>query len=263
MSTCFAVFAECYRAIKAGVPIVRESARDKEFHFQNWFEARLAAMGLEYERRGRNTYPDFVLIDRPEGYEVKGLAYPGRELNYDSNSQVPTGRHSGRDIYYVFGRYPNDEEREYEVIDLIICHGSFLNADEDYVHRNRHVKAFGSYGDIMIRDRKMYVAPTPLALTTGTQGYVTLIAPADLQRPDDVAPAGDLVRIETDKLLAGYRFNLRTNVLTPEHIANPHAGREHRFIAYRMSADNVRRVALNSTDEEVIVKQNELLDEET
>lgn len=260
MSSCFAVFAECYHAIKAGIPIVRESAKDKEFHFQNWFEARLATMYLKYERRGRNTYPDFVLVDRAEGYEIKGLAHPGRELNYDSNSQVPTGKHAGRDIYYVFGRYPTGDESQYEVIDLIICHGSFLNADVDYVHRNQHVKGFGSYGDIMIRDRKMYVASTPLALTTGTQGYVTLIAPAGLGHPDDVVPVGELVRVEADSLVVGYEFDLRNNVLTPEHVPNPNAGRDHRFVAYRISSDNERKVALKNIAV-VLTEQEELLDD--
>ena len=44
------------------------------------------------------------------------------------------------------------------MLDLVVCHGDFLNADHDYVHKNKSVKGFGSYGDIMIRDRKMYVA---------------------------------------------------------------------------------------------------------
>jgi len=38
---------------------------------------------------------------------------------------------------------------------LVICHGDFLNADHDYVHKNKSVKGFGTYGDILIRDRKM------------------------------------------------------------------------------------------------------------
>ncbi|MDR3253855.1 MAG: hypothetical protein LBT07_02690 [Endomicrobium sp.] len=66
------------------------------------------------------------------------MAWPGRERDYDSNSQVPTGTHNGRQIYYVFGRYPADQTiysnhedgtKEYPVVDLVICHGSFLNAD--------------------------------------------------------------------------------------------------------------------------------------
>lgn len=249
MTACVDVFAECYNAVRSGVSIVRESAKDKEFHFQNWFEQRLAATGLGYERRGRNAYPDFVLVDRPEGYEVKGLAHPGRELNYDSNSQPPTGKHSGRDIFYVFGRYPLGAENEYEVIDLILCHGRFMNADEEYVHKNDHVKAFGSYGDIMIRDRKMYVVPTPLALTSGTQGHVTLIVPREMERDERLVAVGELVRIETAELVVGYDFDLRTNILTPKRVPNPNAGREHHFVAYRMSEDNERKVLLKSTEQ--------------
>ena len=55
---------------------------------------------------GRNSYPDFRIVSHIEGYELKGLAYPGRDASFDSNSQVPTGLHNGRTIYYVFGRYP-------------------------------------------------------------------------------------------------------------------------------------------------------------
>ena len=46
------------------------------------------------------------MVATTEGYELKGLAYPGRDANFDSNSQVPSGFHNGRTVYYVFGRYP-------------------------------------------------------------------------------------------------------------------------------------------------------------
>ena len=35
------------------------------------------------------------------------------------------------------------------------------------------------YGDLMVRDRKMYVAPTPFALLEGVTSLPTLIVPAD------------------------------------------------------------------------------------
>ncbi len=91
---------------------------------------------------GRNTYPDISIVQVPLGFEVKGLAYPGRESTYDSNSQVPTGYHNSREIFYVFGRYPKATESdiEYPVIDLVICHGDFLNANRAYVHENKHIK---------------------------------------------------------------------------------------------------------------------------
>jgi hypothetical protein len=40
------------------------------------------------------------------------------------------------------------------------------------------VRGFGSYGDILIRDRKMYVVPTPFALASNLAHYFTLIMPA-------------------------------------------------------------------------------------
>ena len=88
-------------------------------------------------------------MEHTEGYEIKGLAWPGREREYDSNSQVPTGYHNGRQIFYVFGRYPADLSgyadqgnggRQYSVVDLVICHGDFLNADHNYVHKNQERK---------------------------------------------------------------------------------------------------------------------------
>jgi hypothetical protein len=171
VTTCYDVFAECVRAIDNNELIQAVSAKDKEFHFQNWFLQRLDNLHLDYDEPGRNTYPDFRLVKHPDGYEVKGLAVPGRDRNYDSNSQTPTGIHHGRTIFYVFGRYPQDRSSsEYPVIDLVICHGDFLNNNHEYVHKNKNVKGFGSYGDIMIRDRKMYVVPTPFALTSGTIG---------------------------------------------------------------------------------------------
>lgn len=237
-------FKRCAEAIEAGQLIHRASSRDKEFHFQDWFGNRLTEANLAYDQHGRNTYPDFTLVATPEGFEVKGLAWPGRSANYDSNSQVPSGYHNGRAIYYVFGRYPaNEVGNEFPVIDLVICHGDFLNADHEYIHKNRNVKGFGSYGDLIIRDRKMYVAPTPFALTHGTTGQKTLIVPAGT----DVAglkQVGEIVRRESDSLIIGYRFDLRTNELIPELAENPSRGTEHVFVAYRVEGASDEPVTL-------------------
>jgi len=230
------IFAQCVTAIRANRLIRRENRQDKEFHFQNWFLSRLNELRVNHEAGGRNSYPDFRLVHLEEGFEVKGLAYPGREANYDCNSQVPSGAHNGRSIYYVFGRYPAEPDgNSYPVFDLVICHGDFLNADHDYIHKNRSVKGFGTYGDIMVRDRKMYVAPTPFGLTHGTAHHQTLILPASTPVDERFEIVGELLRVETEQLIVGYSFDLRTNVLTPDTAANPHAGREHHFCAYRMA----------------------------
>jgi hypothetical protein len=247
---CLKVFVRCTDAIRANKLIRRESRQDKEFHFQNWFKARLAETGLNFEAGGRNSYPDFRLVASTDGFEVKGLAYPGREANYDCNSQVPSGRHNGRTIFYLFGRYPAESDGDsYPVLDLVVCHGDFLNADHDYVHKNKSVKGFGSYGDIMIRDRKMYVAPTPFGLTTGTAHNHTVILPADFQVGSRFRAVGNLVRQESERLIVGYTFDLRTNELKLESVENPAAGKEHSFVAYRPRDASGEAVAMHSPRE--------------
>lgn len=244
------VFRSCVVAIANNSLIRRENKSDKEFHFQNWFLSRLQDAGLNFDAPGRNSYPDFTLVDHPEGFEIKGLAYPGRANNYDSNSQVPKGIFNGRSIYYVFGRYPNKPDGdEYPVLDLVVCHGSFLNADTEYVHKNRSLKGFGSYGDIMIRDRKMYVVPTPYMLASGTANHKTLILPSDVNPGDGFTSVGELNRQEADEVLISYTFDLQSNEITATKIANPHAGRVHSFRAWQISEAVTTEVVMQSTDQ--------------
>ena len=243
------VFQRSVEAIWDDVLIVRESEKDKEFHFQNWFKARLDEIGDPFEIGGRNSYPDFRMVQTTDGYELKGLAYPGRDASFDSNSQVPTGFHNGRHIYYVFGRYPKEPDgNSYPLIDLVICHGDFVNADHSYVHKNKNVKGFGSYGDIMIRDRKMYVVPTPFHLINGSAHHHTLILPAGVQPGEDFFEVGELNRRETAELIVGYSFDLRANEIRPEKVANPSAGREHSFRAWRLNGSPSDPVSLRSID---------------
>ena len=235
-------------AIQRGELIVREGRRDKEFHFQDWFAARLTQAGINHEAGKRNSYPDFRLVHSAEGFEIKGLAYPGRDANYDCNSQVPTGLHNGRFIYYVFGRYPSDlgeDENEYPVVDLVMCHGDLLNADHEYSHENKSVKGFGSFGDIMIRDRKMYVAPTPYALLEGTTGRRTLVLPSWMRIDDErLMEVGRFSRVEVEEVLVAYEFDLTSNELRSTFAPNPGAGTEHGFIAYRDAHDAPGTVSL-------------------
>jgi hypothetical protein len=157
-------------------------------------------------------------------------------MTFDCNSQVPSGFHNGREIIYVFGRYPSDPQNpnQYPVLDLVLCHGDFLNADHDYVHKNKSIKGFGSYGDIMIRDRKMYVAPTPFALTDGTEAQITLIVPESFSLTKSIVKVGDLTRTEAQTLIIGYEFDLTTNTISAKTTPNPSAGKTHKFIACRV-----------------------------
>ncbi len=248
--TIFQVFIECVEAIRRNELIHRESRSDKEFHFQNWFESRLVATRLHFDRNGRNTYPDFTMVASTEGYEIKGLAYPGREADFDSNSQIPTGLHNGRTVYYVFGRYPAEPDgNSYPIMDLVLCHGDFLNADHDYEHENKSVRGFGSYGDIMIRDRKMYVVPTPFRLLEGAAHEQTLILPFDVTPDERFFQVGEVSRREADNLLVGYAFDLQTNAIVPTRIPNPHARAEHQFRAWRFRGSPATEVSLRESPE--------------
>lgn len=232
-------FLQCEEAIREGVLIVRASARDKEFAVQDWVRDRLDDAGLDYLESGRNTYPDFPLAgDPPEGFEVKSLAYPGRDASYDANSQPPCGVHDGRTVFYVFVRYPKEGRGTYPVHDLVVCHGDFLNPTRDYVHRNQNVPNFGAYGDIMIRDRKMYVVRTPYAIADGLTGRRTLILPSGWDVPIGLQAVGVLERREADEVAVGYEFDLKRAELRTISEPNPDAGNLHAFTAYRARNDD-------------------------
>ena len=96
----------------------------------------------------------------------------------------------------------------------------------------------------MIRDRKMFVVPTPFILTTGTAGLSTLILPADYSVPEDFICVGDLTRTEGERLVAGYSFDLRTNQICSEMVDNPNAGKVHKFRAYRCIGQSERPVTM-------------------
>ena len=250
MTNIVETFVSCVEAIRRGELIEREGRADKEFHFQNWFASRLHDLQVKYDAPGRNVYPDFCLVEYQEGYELKGLAYPGREVDYDANSQAPCGEHNGREIYYVFGRYPAKPDGNlYPVLDLVICHGSFLNADSNYEHKNSGFRGFGSYGDILIRDRKMYVAPTPFALVDGVAHNCTLIVPTATSADDRLIRVGDLTRREADRIVVAYSFDLLTNQLQTTLAPNPNAGKEHQFAAYRLKGVPTRPVSMLPGDE--------------
>ena len=265
MSNTSAIFKACVQAIQRGDLIEREGRSDKEFHFQNWFKMRLEALNINFDSPGRNSYPDFRLVRFTEGFELKGLAYPGREADYDCNSQVPCGEHNGRQVYYVFGRYPaNADGNRYPVLDLVLCHGSLLNADNTYIHKNKSFRGFGSYGDILVRDRKMYVAPTPFALAEGTAHRRTLILPEGHAVDPDLVEVGTFTRREVDQVVVAYSFDLRTNALATTKVANPNAGREHTFKAYRVAGEPTDPVTLRARNQiiEGLVEANANLDDD-
>jgi hypothetical protein len=163
----------------------------------------------------------------------------------------------------VFGRYPvNPDGNRYPVLDLVLCHGSFLNADNTYVHKNKSFRGFGSYGDILVRDRKMYVAPTPFALAEGTAHRRTLILPEGHEVDDDLVEVGTLTRREVNQVVVAYSFDLRTNEIATTNVPNPSAGREHVFNAYRVAGDPTDPVTLRTRNRVLADMDPETADDE-
>jgi hypothetical protein len=102
---------------------------------------------------------------------------------------------------------------------------------------NDRLPDFGSYGDILLRDRKMYVAPTPFALMTGTAENRTLVLPAAHPADERLEIVGKFDRAEADRVLTSYTFDLEKNLLTGEYKPNPTSGRIHSFCAWRRRGD--------------------------
>ncbi|SEG91037.1 hypothetical protein SAMN04489712_12820 [Thermomonospora echinospora] len=95
----------------------------------------------------------------------------------------------------------------------------------------------------------MYVAPTPFALAEGTSGQATLIVPAETEIDGRLERVGELVRVETEKIVIGYNFDLQSNVLTPQLAPNPSAGKEHHFAAYRLKGQGRGPVTMKNVEQ--------------
>jgi hypothetical protein len=118
------------------------------------------------------------------------------------------------------------------------------------------------YGDIMIRDRKMYVVPTPYALAEGMEGWLSLIVPSEMMPPPHLVKVGDLIRHEADRVLVGYDFDLRTNEIQAHFIDNANAGRPHHFSVYRQPGSGASvRVTLRDQQRVVDEEASEAADD--
>jgi hypothetical protein len=234
------VFLACDQAVGNGVSLRPPDPGQSGSPFQNWFEDSLRHAGLRNRRLGKNSWPDFVLEDFDEGYELKGLIVGkgGRWRDFDANSRLPKGTHEGRQIFYVFGRYPRvGGPQGVSLSDLVICEGSFLSREGQLVHKNTSVDGAGSYGDMLIRIRKMFVPRTPFRTVSGTIGHRTLIVPAsmatDLDDDTRLQRVGQLERVETAEHVERIKIDLAVPGMHVERTANAYAGNVHRFVAYR------------------------------
>jgi len=73
--------------------------------------------------------------------------------------------------------------------------------------------------------------------------------PAGMVDDVDLQEVGILVRTETKHIVVGYEFDMQINKLTPRLAANPTAGREHTFIAYRISGTGSGTITMRGREE--------------
>lgn len=242
-SRCFDVFAALLHAVDVGIMIHRSDAADKEFPLQNFCKAAFDAdASLMIQQNSRNGFPDFLMEFCPEAYEIKGLEFPGRNATFDANSDMPQAISDGRELFYVFGRYSSKDSSgnalvDFPLYDLVICPGSLFSI-VGCNYENSSLKDYGSYGDMMIRNRQMFVPPTPWKIVEGLEGKMSLIVPEDhaLEEGDphyeEFVKISEVNRVETKELVSSYNVDLINNTITENHVPNPTAGKKHKFLIY-------------------------------
>ena len=75
---------------------------------------------------------------------------------------------------------------------------------------------------------------------------MTLVLPESFDADPRFQTVGQLARVETDSVMVGYTFDLRTNDLRTEIVPNASAGTEHRFTAYRLRSQAPKPVTMLS-----------------
>ena len=83
---------------------------------------------------------------------------------------------------------------------------------------------FGCYGNILVRDHKMYVVLAPFSLAKGTAHRRTLILPAETKVDDNLVEIAEHGRLEVKRVVVAYNFNLRANEMQTALVDNPNAG---------------------------------------
>lgn len=74
--------------------------------------------------------------------------------------------------------------------------------------------------------------------------HLTLVVPADYKAPDDFQCVGEMVRVESKRLVTQYTFDLQSNDIRINTEPNPSAGTEHRFKAWRLKSQPLTKVKL-------------------
>jgi hypothetical protein len=98
--------------------------------------------------------------------------------------------------------------------------------------------------------RSRWAAVSSIAAKIGCTAHRrTLIVPEGHAVDADLIEVGTFTRREVDQVVVAYSFDLRTNQLATTQVANPNAGREHVFKAYRVAGDPAEAVTLRACNQ--------------
>jgi hypothetical protein len=97
---------------------------------------------------------------------------------------------------------------------------------------------------MLIRDRKMYVVPTPFRIADGLAHQYTLILPTHAPVNEEFFMVGELTRIEAPDLVVGYTFDLQMNEIRAQKVPNPTSGTKHLFRAWRLKGSSNKPVTM-------------------
>lgn len=236
------IFLEMANAIKQGRSMLPRSANDKEYFAQDWFSDRVKATGLEAMQQGRNSYPDFWVSDVhiTEGYEIKSLSFangrPARR-DIDFNSTIPSGKKGDNECFLVFFLYTGSGSNPRPVHTVSLVHGDLINSDHALAdaHINVSITQFGSYGNGFIRNRKMYVLPTPITIDPTGIGKVRLITPQNWNiQHSQLTNVGKITMRVADESISQYTIDMLGGKPVTEMKKNVNAGEEKHFDVFEV-----------------------------
>jgi hypothetical protein len=121
-------------------------------------------------------------------------------------------------------------------LDLVVCDGDFLNADHEYVHKNRSqgVRQWGHHDP----------GPQNVRRSNSVRTGHRRRSHPDVDLAQRTACPKGFRDGPARPLIVGYSFDLLRNTLVPKTIPNPNAGREHEFSAWRISTGSREAVVL-------------------
>lgn len=232
------VLGKLFSAVSAahdeGVRAIKRSPEDKEYFIQDWVLKRLHTVGLDVRQSGRNSYPDFWFSDEDAtvGNEVKSLAHqmngkPARtDLDFNSTSPKPVLNGVDCSLTFALYRAAASGSLEMNVTTVCVADAAFINDDATFEHVNASVKGFGSYGDALIRNRRMYRFDHPVTIASrqgvDLRDLATLIVPEGVQESVEatgihVNRIAQVLRRPAAEQLVAYTIDVRTGELIPTY----------------------------------------------